>query len=449
MIGKTNTGGSGGKIDIGNDNTTTSSYYSADGTISSGTFVEFVGDEVAYTTNSVRLMSIKITSQAYGAAKMGDGILFAYNDTDNYINVKYFKVNKNGEVYNSIELKTTISNFKFNDVNDIKVVAMSDTIACIIYSHKTDKVGVVAVKVANNSISIGTPVSNNTISYQSSMHGGIKLTDNKLLLLHTYGTYYYIYASIIEVNDTTLTFKSTTKASTTSNLGYDYIKIINLSSNYYLITCGDNNNYLKGTVISVDITNNTITSKINYVTLASYTNSCRRYGIVKLENNKALVCYGNGDNLEYKVISYSISDNKITQGTSLVLSDNSYVYMGSDIYKMGLQNKVIGLVAGYYAYELDLSEITVSGTQVTLTKSTTNLTHDNGGSQVNVYNRFIYESPSCSYYIYNIENDSSSNLGLKLIRTTGDKVQPSTKFIDGITTSKVTSTSSGNVITLS
>lgn len=144
------------------------------------------------------------------------------------------------------------------------------------------------VDISGNIMEATTTQLNSTSNSCNKPPRCVALGNNKVFIAHSYGTNYYVYGTIVEINGATMT--PTAKALNSNyyaaNKGYDCIL---LEDNKVLIVHGNGfNNQLTGTIVTIDEINMTSTPTVLNTTNNSYLSdpSC-----VLLEPNKVLILH--------------------------------------------------------------------------------------------------------------------------------------------------------------
>ena len=237
---------------------------------------------------------------------------------------------------------------------------------------------------------------NNSCYYGTSC---VLLESNKIFIAHAYSSSYYLYGTIVEINGTTMT-ATTTELNSTSKSCYESPSCVLLENNKVFIThCVGMAGYLYGTIVEIDETSMTATSNQLDNKDVHYSSSC-----LLLEQNKVFVAYA-GSSYDYLYgIVVEINETTMTATSkALVGISQSCKYSPSCVL---LENNKVFIAHSYgNSYYLYGTVVQINGTEMTPTTTELNSSLQScyiAPSCVLLESNkvFIAHAYSNSYYLY-------------------------------------------------
>ena len=312
-------------------NSVISSFKAHSKKVSADTFVEFVNNELKYTTYSCGRILIDLFMYFYMTSiKLNDDkVLLLHRTGDNNAKLActVIYLDSNGTTLISEEMVIDSNN---NSGTNYKVALLGNQnetyrLAVVYGATSTSNL---TVKIIEVNTSTNTPVlsinSSKLLSEASNSSQGLSLTqisNTKLAIFHGSGT--QLVGQILNINGNVVTSSSVTTISTGTD-SYYYTKSALIDSNRILVTHCDSqsNSYLDAVVVKIDSQDAMSLGISNRIENTQYAAQCS--DCVYLKDGYALITYDDSDNLSGKLVH--INDTTITIIRKVFISMNAGSY---------------------------------------------------------------------------------------------------------------------------
>lgn len=286
-------------------------------------------------------------------------VLVAYPDTNKKLCGELCTIDEN-----IIETKSFyIDTDNYSNYDKSTLIALNENKVFVAYSNSNYSYSKI-LTIDGDTVTIGEEV--RLTSDRSGMGGisAILLSENKIFIVLSYGSYYQLYAIICTVENDTITIETTTSLSTINNSGKG-ISMIKLSNNKVLVIhpYNDTNFYLYG-IICI-ISNNTITVESD-TQLSNERYSSSKTSAIALNESTIIITYGGGgveNNTQVQrlyVMVCIITGSTITVKIDAQLSSVNNSALGASVIR--LSKDTIFLIHSYngnqnssYLYEILLN----------------------------------------------------------------------------------------------
>ena len=191
----------------------------AGGNISAGDFVSYV-NEFSRDISDASLATTSKAAYVISAVALSDSKVFIAHSYRSYYYL-YGMVCTISSTTITAGTDTQLSTQAYSGNASISAVALSDSKVFIAHNRDSDYYlyGMVCT-VSGTTITAGTDTQLSTETYSGAVISAVALSDSKVFIAHSYGSYYYLNGMVCTVSGTTITAGSDTSLVTTSDAGF-------------------------------------------------------------------------------------------------------------------------------------------------------------------------------------------------------------------------------------
>ena len=312
-------------------NSVISSFKAHSKKVSADTFVEFVNNELKYTTYSCGRILIDLYMYFYMTSiKLNDNKVLLFHragDNNAKLACTVIYLDSNGITLISEEMVIDSTN---NSGTNYKAALLSNQneIYRLAVVYGATGISNLTVKIIEIDTSTSTPVlsvnSSKLLSEANNSSQGLSLTqisNTKLAIFHGSGT--QLVGQILNIDGNVVTSSSVTTISTGTD-SYYYTKSALIDSNRILVTHCDSqsNSYLDAVVVKIDNQDTMslgVSNRIENTQYAAQGSNC-----VYLKDGYALITYDDSDNLSGKLVYINDTTITIIRKVFIAMSAGSY-----------------------------------------------------------------------------------------------------------------------------
>lgn len=338
--------------------------YVAKGNISAGGFVKYLNEcnaridkeLISKTHAGYRILAVKLSENI---------VLVVYKNVNKMFGAICIINNDNITIETDTQLidAGTASNF----THSISIIRLSNEKVLITYTKGTNYLLYGTVFTINNTtITVGAETQLSTDENSGYSVSGIKLLDNKILIVYSKGNTYTkkLYGMICTVSGTTITKKTDISLDTMSISG-DYKNILLLQLNENKIFIAHMGTYIFGKICTINENNITVGENVQ---LTTYSESSGGISALKLNENKIFITCGSGGGStghQLHGIICTVEGDTITVATDTQLSEIPYTGLSTSL-AMITENQILIIHSYTNAYYLYAMTCEINGTNITV-----------------------------------------------------------------------------------
>lgn len=356
-------------------NGTTKQYKVATGeTISAGDFVEYINSFTTPVSTSVR-------SGSYSSCVLleENKIFIAHSDsTYNYLYGSIVVIEGNTFTVTTIKLNST----NYSCSRGTSCVLLEANKVLIIHGYQNNYYYLYATIVTINGTTMTSAATKMLNSSEKSCYtnpSAVLIDTNKVFIAHSYSSSYYLYGTLLTISGTTITVSSYTNLVSTTNYAYRSPKCVYLGNNKVFITCGNYANSrieLMGVIVSISGTSLTTSATARLIPADVY--SCYNDpNCVLVGENKVLVVHSFGSERRLFGTLVTISGTTMSPTSLDLCGEDNSCYTATPNCILLEENKVLVIHPYSEYYKFYKTLITINGT--TMTAETTKMNDENYG----------------------------------------------------------------------